>query len=233
MIEPPRVAVVAVVGAGVIGAGVAQALAERGRDVVLVDSDPAALDRARLARLARRGASPEAASDLLARVRFTRDKAELRGAAIVIENVTEDLAVKLAVYRELDAICGDACVFAANTSAIPITTIAAATRRPERVVGVHFMNPVPLIAMVEVARGERTSEATLARVRELLAALGKACVVVADAPGFVINRVLMPAINEAILEKAFAITIDDDDLELGNFRSVEGMVGLVQRKRSR
>jgi 3-hydroxybutyryl-CoA dehydrogenase len=116
----------------------------------------------------------------------------------VIENVTENLAVKLAVYRELDAICSAECVFAANTSAIAITTIAAATRRPERVVGVHFMNPVPRIAMVEVVRGERTSEATLTRVRELLAALGKECIVVRDAPGFVINRVLMPAINEAI-----------------------------------
>jgi len=195
---------VGVVGAGVIGAGVAHALVESGHDVVLVDHDNTALDRARaairngarLTRLKNRSAPP--AVDLLAGIHFTRDLTALHAAAMVIENVTEDLAVKLAVHRELDAICALDCVFAANTSAIAITTLAAASRRPERVVGVHFMNPVPLIAMVEVVRGERTSEATLTRVRDLLAALGKECIVVRDAPGFVINRVLMPAINEAI-----------------------------------
>jgi 3-hydroxybutyryl-CoA dehydrogenase len=198
------VGLVGVVGAGVIGAGVAQALAECGCDVTLVDRDDAALERARAAirrgarraRLAQR-AAPSAA-DLLARVHFTRDLAALAAAAIVIENVPEDLAVKRAVHRALDAICADDCVFAANTSALAITTLAAGGRRPERVVGVHFMNPVPESAMVEVVRGERTSEATLTRVRALLTALGKAVVVVGDAPGFVINRVLMPAINEAI-----------------------------------
>lgn len=146
------------VGVGVVGAGVAHALASRGHDVVLVDIDAAALDRARasirdgarLARLSRRGANPAPAASRLARIHFTRDPSELHAAAIVIENVTEDLAVKLGVYRELDAICSAECVFAANTSAIAITTIAAATRRPERVVGVHFMTPVPLIAFRSV-----------------------------------------------------------------------------------
>lgn len=201
MSEPPRIAVV---GAGVIGAGVAHALAASGRDVVLVDRDAAALDRARaairkgarLARLQQKGAA--SAADLLARVRFTLEKSELAGAAVVIENVTEDLEIKLAVHRELDAICAVDCVFAANTSAISMARLAAATARPERLVGVHFMNPVPASAMVEVVRGAATSASTLARVADLLGAMGKSFVVVGDAPGFVINRVLMPAINEAI-----------------------------------
>jgi 3-hydroxybutyryl-CoA dehydrogenase len=201
MSEPPRIAVV---GAGVIGASVAHALAERGHDVVLVDRDAAAIERAtasiragaRLAKLHGRGAMPP--RELLALVHFTTALADVAGASVVIENVTEDLEIKLAVHRELDAHCADDAVFAANTSAIPIAQLAVATRRPERLVGLHFMNPVPLTAMVEVVRGAQTSEATLARVAALLAAMGKDFVVVNDAPGFVINRVLMPAINEAI-----------------------------------
>jgi 3-hydroxybutyryl-CoA dehydrogenase len=201
MSEPPRIAVV---GAGVIGASVAHALAERGLDVVLLDRDEAALDRARASiragiRLARlRRLAPAAPGDLLARVRFTTERGALEGADVVIENVTEDLEIKLAVHRELDAVCADDCVIAANTSAISLAKLAAASRRPERLVGLHFMNPVPLTAMVEVVRGAHTSESTLARAAALLASMGKAFTVVNDAPGFVINRVLMPAINEAI-----------------------------------
>ncbi len=207
MIEPPCIAVV---GAGVIGAGVAHALAERGRDVLLLDRDEAALDRARasiragarLARLQRRGpvdaSGAGGAGDLLARICFTTERSGLDAVDIVIENVTEDLETKLAVHRELDARCTGECVFAANTSAIPMAKIAAATRRPERLVGLHFMNPVPSSAMVEVVRGARTSEATLGRVADLLGAMGKDFIVVHDAPGFVINRVLMPAINDAV-----------------------------------
>jgi 3-hydroxybutyryl-CoA dehydrogenase len=201
MSEPPRIAVV---GAGVIGASVAHALAERGHDVVLLDRDPAAQGRARasiragarLARMQRR--CPLLPDDLLARIRFTVATLDLAAVDVVIENVTEDLEIKLVLYRELDAVCADGCVFAANTSAISIAKIAPALRRPERLVGLHFMNPVPLTAMVEVVRGEHTSEATLGRVASLLAAMGKESIVVRDAPGFVINRVLMPAINEAI-----------------------------------
>ena len=201
MSEPPRIAVI---GAGVIGASVAHALAERGHDVVLLDRDAAALDHARasiragarLARIQRR--CPLLPNDLLARVRFTTEKSDLAAVDLVIENVTEDLEIKLALYRELEGLCAEDCVFAANTSAISMAKIAAALRRPERLVGVHFMNPVPLTAMVEVVRGARTSEATLARVASLLATMVKDFIVVHDAPGFVINRVLMPAINEAI-----------------------------------
>jgi 3-hydroxybutyryl-CoA dehydrogenase len=201
MSEIPRIAVV---GAGVIGASVAHALAERGLDVVLIDRHEAALDGARasiragirLARLRRSG--PAAPGDPLARVRFTTERGGLAHVDVVIENVTEDLEIKLAVHRELDAICGGDCVIAANTSAISLAKLAAASRRPGRLVGLHFMNPVPLTAMVEVVRGAHTSEATLTRVAALLASMGKALTVVNDAPGFVINRVLMPAINEAI-----------------------------------
>ncbi len=172
MSEPARIAVV---GAGVIGASVAHALAERGLHVVLIDTDAAALDRARasiragirLARLHRKGPAPP--DDLLARVRFTTEKSDLAAVDLVIENVTEDLEIKLAVHRELDALCADDCVVAVNTSAISISKLAAASTRPARLIGLHFMNPVPLTAMVEVVRGAQTSDATLARVASLLA----------------------------------------------------------------
>jgi len=116
----------------------------------------------------------------------------------VIENVTEKLAVKAEVYRQLDTICSSRCIFAANTSAIPIARIAAMTGRPAQVLGMHFMNPVPLKTAVEVIRGPHTSDETLAAAGRLLGVMGKKAIVVGDSPGFVSNRVLMLTINEAI-----------------------------------
>ncbi len=195
-----------VVGAGVMGTGVAQSLAQAGHLVLLIDISEDILKRARenitnsirLQKLWRKSVQPEEVGDVLERITFTSDLAVLEPAQFVIENVTEKWEVKQPVYAQLDAVCGSACLFAANTSAIAITRLASLTKRPDKVIGMHFMNPVPMKPMVEVIRGYHTSETTLATTRELLASIGKDCVVVNDMPGFVSNRVLMLTINEAI-----------------------------------
>jgi 3-hydroxybutyryl-CoA dehydrogenase len=198
--------VVGVVGAGVMGTGVAQVLAEAGYQVVLVDTSTKALDRARasIAQALRfrglfdkQAARPDTAA-ILQRIRGTTDVAAIAPAGFVIENVTETWPVKRTVYQQLETTCGADCIFAANTSAIPITRIASATARPDRVLGMHFMNPVPMIAAVEVIRGYHTSPQTLETALALLHSIGKEGIVVNDAPGFVSNRVLMLTVNEAI-----------------------------------
>ncbi|MGZ4432666.1 MAG: 3-hydroxyacyl-CoA dehydrogenase family protein [Trebonia sp.] len=196
-------AVTGVAGAGVIGIGVAQNLAQAGHDVILVDVSTEVLDRARAAierncRASRLlGGSAVDAGEILAAITFAIGPTALAKAEIVIENITEDWAAKRALYREMDEACGPDTVFVANTSAIPITRIASATRRPSRVVGVHFMNPVPHKRVVELIPGIHTSAETLERTKTLLADMGKKAVQVNDACGFVANRVLMPTINEA------------------------------------
>ncbi len=196
-------AVTSVVGAGVIGVGVAQNLAQVGHDVILADVSSGALDRAR-AEIERNcrasrlfGGPPVDPADVLSRITFAIGSDTLAKADIVIENITEDWAAKASLYAEIDDVCGPGTVFIANTSCIPITRLAAATRRPDRVVGVHFMNPVPHRHVVELIPGVHTSEETLERTRALLAGMGKKPVQVGDACGFVANRVLMPTINEA------------------------------------
>lgn len=198
---------VGVVGAGVMGVGVAQNLAEVGHQVVLVDLADEQLDKAHAAirqNLRMRGfftksKEPKEQSDVvLGRINFTTDYDQFGQTDFVIENVVEKWEVKAEVYRRLDAICPEHCVFAANTSAISITRIGSATRRPDRVLGMHFMNPVPLKSMVEVIKGYHTSQETLDHAEALLGAMGKECIVVNDMPGFVSNRVLMLTINEAI-----------------------------------
>ncbi len=200
--------VVGVVGAGVMGVGVAQNLAETGHQVVLVDLTDEQLDKAQgeirqnlrmRGFFAKKEKEPKEQSDaVLGRITFTTDYEGLGQVDFLIENVVEKWDVKAEVYPRLDAICPSHCVFAANTSAISITRLGSATARPDRVLGMHFMNPVPLKSMVEVIRGHHTSEQTLDRAQALLAAMGKECIVVNDMPGFVSNRVLMLTINEAI-----------------------------------
>ncbi|MCP4653780.1 MAG: 3-hydroxyacyl-CoA dehydrogenase family protein, partial [bacterium] len=197
---------VGVVGAGVMGAGVAQNLAQTGHRVILVDLGDAQLKKARaeirqsirMQGFFKKEEKQESPKVVLERITFTADYDELARAEFVVENVIEKWAVKEEVYRRLDPICPESCVFAADTSAISITRIGSATQRPDRVVGMHFMNPVPLKPMVEVIRGFHTSEDTLEKAKALLAAMGKDCIVVNDMPGFVSNRVLMLTVNEAI-----------------------------------
>jgi len=198
---------VGVVGAGVMGTGVAQNLAQTGHQVVLIDVSDERLEAARAAirqsirmtgffQKKKQGA--ESTETILGRIRTTTDPTELSGADFVIENVVERWEVKEKVYREIDPICPEHCVFGVNTSAISITRVGSATRRPDRVVGMHFMNPVPLKPTVEVIRGHHTSEETIGKAQALLAEMGKEGIVVNDMPGFVSNRVLMLTINEAI-----------------------------------
>jgi 3-hydroxybutyryl-CoA dehydrogenase len=197
---------VGVVGAGVMGAGVAQNLAATGHRVVLVDVSPAALERAqteirnglRFQRLWQKEPQAEPAATVLARLQPATDLTALAAVDFVIENVPEKWHVKREVYARLDEVCREDAPIAANTSAIPITRIGALSRHPQRVLGMHFMNPVPQKPAVEMIRGHHTSEATLAAAHQLLRQMGKEGIVVNDSPGFVSNRVLMLTINEAI-----------------------------------
>jgi 3-hydroxybutyryl-CoA dehydrogenase len=203
-----NVETVGVIGAGVMGIGVAQVLAQADYKVTLVDVSETALARAeqeisqgvRFYHLLRRDQElkPLDAAAAVARITFTTDMGLMQDADFVIENVTEKWAVKQPVYATLDQVCPPHCLFAANTSAIPITQIAAATQRPSQVLGIHFMNPVPLKDTVELIRGYHTTEETLAVALALLASMGKTGIVVNDSPGFVSNRVLMLTVNEAI-----------------------------------
>ncbi len=195
---------VAVVGAGTMGNGIAQTFAAFGSSVALVDVDEAALARGMtaiegsLARLVKKGATTEGdARATLARVKATKDVASLRDEALVVEAIVERVDVKRSVFEKLDHHLAPAAILATNTSSISITKIAAATKRPDKVIGMHFMNPVPLMKLVEVIRGQDTSDETCAKVKACAEALDKVPVEANDYPGFVSNRVLMPMINEA------------------------------------
>jgi 3-hydroxybutyryl-CoA dehydrogenase len=197
---------VGVVGAGTIGIGVAQSLAQTGHIVVMIDVSEDILDRARadIAKNLRLTALFDSTvreanhSEILSNIDFTMDHDRLRKLDMVVENTTESWAVKAPIYSLMGRICTPDCILAANTSAISITRLASVTQRPDRVVGIHFMNPVPQKAVVEVVKGWHTSEETLQGAQQLLTQLGKRGIVVNDMPGFVSNRILMLAINEAI-----------------------------------
>jgi 3-hydroxybutyryl-CoA dehydrogenase len=190
---------VLVVGAGQMGAGIAQVVAASGRRVSLHDSQPGATERAlegmakSLAKLEEKGGP--AAQDVLARVEPVED---LVSADLMIEAVVEDAAVKEEIFRLADAELPVAAVLATNTSSIPIASLAAATRRPDRVIGMHFFNPVPVLELVEIIRGRDTSDETADAITTLARELGKTPAVANDFPGFVSNRILMPFINEAV-----------------------------------
>ncbi|MHB8631030.1 MAG: 3-hydroxyacyl-CoA dehydrogenase NAD-binding domain-containing protein [Candidatus Limnocylindria bacterium] len=199
---------IGVVGAGTMGAGIAQVCATAGLQVVLVDVGPDQLRRGQaaiaesLGRLEPKGKLPRPAAEIARRVRVTTAVSDLARVDFVIEAAFEDAAVKSELFRTLDAACLPDAILASNTSSISITTLAAATKRPEQVVGLHFMNPVPVMGYVELIRGLRTSDATMERTRELAKALHKTAVESNDSAGFIANRVLMPMINEAVFALA-------------------------------
>jgi 3-hydroxybutyryl-CoA dehydrogenase len=199
---------VGVVGAGTMGSGIAHVFARGGFRVLLCDVEQRFLDRAmtsirtNLGREAAKGKLSEAEVEpTLARIVPVTDRAALAEADLAVEAAPERFELKAEIFRALDAVLPAGAVLASNTSSISITRLAAVTKRPEQVIGMHFFNPVPVMALVEVVRGLQTSDATFAAVRELAVKLGKTPVEVNDAPGFVSNRVLMPLINEA----AFAV----------------------------
>ena len=197
---------VTVIGAGTMGNGIAHVFAQHGHAVTLVDLDPARLDAARATIDANLGRqvkkekmTAEDAAETLARVAPETDLAAgVATADLVIEAATENPDVKAELFRQMDAAAPAEAILATNTSSISITTIAASTGRPDKVVGMHFFNPVPVMALVEIVRGLETSQATTDTIQELAEGLGKTPVEVNDFPGFVSNRVLMPMINEAI-----------------------------------
>ena len=196
---------IGVVGAGTMGHGIAQVAAASGFDVLLFDAVPAAVDRGldqvgrSLEKLVAKGKlAAEERDRALGRLRRAPDLAALAAADLVVEAVVEKLEVKQAVLADLDRACSSATILATNTSSISITKLAAATGRPDRVIGMHFMNPVPLMQLVEVIRGLATSQETYDAVEAAARRMGKTPVEVHDAPGFVSNRVLMPMINEAV-----------------------------------
>lgn len=196
---------VMVIGAGQMGAGIAQVFAAAGYQVFLQDISAAQLEKGmagieqRLAREVDKGRlNDEERRAALARLRTTETLEAAREADLVVEAVVENMAVKADIFKQLDALAPAHAILASNTSSLPITEIAAVTRRPDKVIGMHFMNPVPVMKLVEVIRGLATSDDTFATVRQTAEALGKTAVEVNDFPGFVSNRVLMPMINEAI-----------------------------------
>jgi 3-hydroxybutyryl-CoA dehydrogenase len=196
---------IAVVGAGTMGNGIAHVAARSGLSVILHDLQPGALDRAmvsirnNLDREVSKGSVAEAdKGPILARIAPASDPALLSGADFMIEAVVEDFAVKAIVFETLDRIARPGVILASNTSSISITRIGSRTARPGNVIGMHFMNPVPVMALVEIVRGAVTTEETYATTRRLAEIMGKTPVPVNDYPGFVSNRVLMPMINEAI-----------------------------------
>lgn len=200
----PDIQTVAVLGAGTMGSGIAHVFARAGFDVLLCDVEQRFLDRAlaqiraNLGREAAKGKLPEADIEpTLARIAPTTDRASLAGADFAIEAASERYQLKAELFRSLDRILPAAAILATNTSSISITKLAAQTSRQEQVIGMHFFNPVPVMALVEVIRGMATSDATYNTVRDLAIRLSKSPVEVNDAPGFVSNRVLMPLINEA------------------------------------
>lgn len=209
---------VGVVGAGTMGAGIAQTFATAGFDVTMVDLAAPQLERgmttirASLAKLEGKKNLPAPASEIVARITTATDLAAIRDATLVVEAAFEDPKVKAELFGKLDALTRTDVILASNTSSISIDSLASRTRRPARVAGMHFMNPVPIMTLVEVVRGPRTSDETLSAVVDLAKRLGKTPVVSADRPGFIANRILMPMVNEAFfaLEEKIGTALDID-----------------------
>ena len=196
---------IGVIGAGTMGRGIAQVGAASGFEVVMSDVGPetvraglAAIDK-QLARAVERERMSAAEKDaLLSRIETATGIEAMAGADVCIEAATENPDVKLQLFRDLESVCGEDTILASNTSSISLTKIAGACARPERVIGMHFFNPVPLMKLVEIIRAMQTSDATFEAAKTLAGRLGKTAVAVADSPGFVVNRMLVPMINEAV-----------------------------------
>ncbi|MBI3866741.1 MAG: 3-hydroxybutyryl-CoA dehydrogenase [Planctomycetia bacterium] len=208
-----------IIGAGTMGRGIAETAAVRGMQTCVIEINAAQRDaagafiRASVEKAIKRGkVAASSADEVLGRIRFESDLATAASAEFVIEAVSENESIKIGVLKELDRLCAPHVILATNTSSISITRLAAATTRPNLVIGMHFFNPVPVMAPVEIVRGLKTTEDTVVATRSLAEQLGKQAFVVSDSPGFVVNRVMMPLINEAVFALqegvADAATID-------------------------
>ena len=216
---------VGIIGAGTMGNGIAQACATCGIDVVMVDINQAAVDKGmatisgsldRLIKKEKLTADQKTAA--LARIKTSTDNSALVGAQLVIEAATENEDLKVKILQHLDTLLPATTLIASNTSSISLTKLAAATSRPSQFIGMHFFNPVPMMALVEIIRGLQTSDATHDAVKALAQTLGKTPITVKNAPGFVVNRILVPMINEAffVLAEGLATPEDiDEGMKLG------------------
>ena len=216
---------IGVIGAGTMGSGIAQAFSAKGFNVILQDVSDAALEKGvaaianSLDRLIKKGvATPDEKVQTLKHISSTTNVAELAKADLVIEAATENESVKIKILQGVEAVLRPETIIATNTSSLSITKLAAATKRPDKMVGMHFFNPVPMMALVEIIRGLQTSEATIDAVTELANALGKTPIGVKNSAGFVVNRILCPMINEAIFvySEGLASAVEiDEGMKLG------------------
>lgn len=216
---------VGVVGAGTMGNGIAQVCASAGLNVVMVDISAEAIERGigtistSLERMVKKDKLSVADKETcLARVRGSTEYADLADVDFVIEAATENEALKLRILAQIDGIVPPTAIIATNTSSLSVTRLAAATKRPERFIGTHFFNPVPLMVLLELIRGLQTSDETLATVQAFAAAIGKTTIVAKNSPGFAVNRVLCPMINEAIfaVQEGLASAAEiDEGMKLG------------------
>ena len=220
-----QITTVGIIGAGTMGNGIAQACAVSGINVVMVDISDAAVAKGvatvagSLDRLIKKEKITTADKDAaLARIKTSTSYEDLKAAQLVIEAATENYELKLKILKQADALLPPEVIVASNTSSISITKLAAATSRPDRFIGMHFFNPVPMMALVEIIRGLQTSDATHDDVKALALTLGKSPITVKNAPGFVVNRILVPMINEAffVLAEGTATAEDiDEGMKLG------------------
>ncbi|OGE23888.1 MAG: 3-hydroxybutyryl-CoA dehydrogenase [Candidatus Dadabacteria bacterium RBG_19FT_COMBO_40_33] len=227
---------VGVVGAGTMGSGIAQVVASNGRDVILLDVSDSALDRGMkaignsLGRLVKKGdIKEEDSKSILSRIKTSTKFEDLADTDLVIEAVFEDLNVKKETFKKLDATTRPDIMLATNTSSLPIIEIAVITKRPDKVIGMHFFNPVPLMKLVEIIKSLATSEETVQFAYDFAMALGKEPVNAKDVPGFIVNRVLMPMLNEAVfaLEEGVGTPEDiDKAMKLGTNQPI-GPLALI------
>ncbi|QXH44587.1 3-hydroxybutyryl-CoA dehydrogenase [Pseudomonas xanthosomatis] len=208
---------IAVIGAGTMGNGIAQVCALAGYQVLLVDVSEAALERGvatlgkNLERQVSKGTIEDAKADAAkARIRTSTDYSQLAAAQLVIEAATENLQLKERILQEVAANVGEQCLIATNTSSLSVTELAASIAHPERFIGVHFFNPVPMMALVEIIRGLQTSDATYAQALLVTEKLGKTPITAGNRPGFVVNRILVPMINEAIFVRQEGLASAED-----------------------
>ena len=219
------ISTIGIIGAGTMGSGIAQVCAGSGLEVVMLDISDSAVARglsaigASLDRLVKKDKlKAEDSAAAYARIRGSTQYAELATADLVIEAATENLEMKRKIMKQVDEIINPTAILASNTSSISITTLAAATSRPERFIGMHFFNPVPLMGLVELIRGLLSSDETAARAAEFIRMIGKTAINVKNAPGFAVNRILCPMINEAIfaLQDGVATAANiDEGMKLG------------------
>ena len=241
--------VIGVIGSGQMGSGIAQVAAQSGFEVVLHDIQKELVEKGlsniekNLNRLVEKGKlSADQKTSALKNIQISTDLASMKNVDLVIEAATENVEIKLNIFKTLDGICKPSTIFCSNTSSISITKIASTTKRPDKVVGLHFMNPVPVMKLVEVIKGLLTSEETYKTAVELAGKMGKETVTSLDSPGFLVNRVLCPMINEAVcaLESGIATAEDIDKamklgtnqpmgpLELADFIGLDTVLAIME-----